>query len=223
MSFQKLLADLETLSTGSANDGDEDVTKAMAADGDDEVAGDDEGAEDDAKIEAAAADGEAAGDDADAGDDGDDDETLGKSLTIVNEDGEHEEAVDATDLLKSLVEKVETIEGETGQVLGKLADLVKSQATQIGALTEQVGKLATAGRGRRAVVSVADKPELTKSLGADGGADEVPEGIPAKEFMAKAMDACSAGKITGLEVARCESYINRGLDVPANIKAKVLG
>jgi hypothetical protein len=33
--------------------------------------------------------------------------------------------------------------------------------------------------------------------------------------MAKAMDACTAGKITGLDVARCESYLNRGLDVPA--------
>lgn len=223
MSFQALLADLEALSTGSANEGDEDVTKSMAADGDDAEGGEGDG--DDAKIEAAAADGEAAGDDADGEAAGDDEgEPLGKSMTIVNENGEEEEAIDATDLLKSLVDKVDGLEGETGKALGILTDLVKSQATQIGALTGQVQKLQAAGRGRRAVVSVADKPELTKSLGADGGeGEDKPEGIPANEFMAKAMEACTAGKITGLDVARCESYLNRGLDVPATIKAKVLG
>lgn len=232
MSFTKLLEDLEALSTGSANVEGDDVAKSMAADGDG-----DEGAEggdaDDAKIEAAAADGDAAGEAADAADGaegaeadegGDDGEQFGKSLRVIGADGEEEEAIDATDLLKSLVEKVEGLEGETGQVLGKLTDLVKSQAAQIGALTEQVGKLASSGRGRRAVVSVNEKPALAKSLGADGGegADK-PEGIPANEFMAKAMEACTAGKITGLEVSRAESYLNRGLDVPANIKAKVLG
>jgi hypothetical protein len=107
MSFQALLADLEALSTGSANEGD-DVTKSMAADG--EVAeggegGDDEGGEggdaDDAQIAAAAADGEAAGEASD--DEGE--AELGKSLTIVGENGEQEEAIDATDLIKSLVEQ----------------------------------------------------------------------------------------------------------------------
>jgi hypothetical protein len=224
MSFQALLADLEALSTGSAtNEGGEDVTKSMANDGDDAGAGD-EGGEaggdaDDAAIAAAAEDGADAG----AAADGDGEDVV-KSIMIVGENGEQEEAVDATELLKSLVERVESIEGETGQVLGKLTDLVKSQAAQIGALTAQVGKLASGGRGRRAVVSVADKPELTKSLGADGGeGGDKPEGIPANEFMAKAMEACTAGKITGLDVARAESYLNRGLDVPASIKTKVLG
>jgi hypothetical protein len=41
--------------------------------------------------------------------------------------------------------------------------------------------------------------------------------------MAKAMDAFESGKISGTQVAQCESYLNRGLDIPANIKAKVLG
>lgn len=232
MSFSKLLEDLDALSNGSANNEGDDVAKSMAADGD----GDD-GAEggdaDDAKIEAAAADGDNAGEAADAGDGaegadadegGDDGEQFGKSLRVIGDDGEEEEAIDATDLLKSLVEKVEGLEGETGQVLGKLADLVKSQASELAALRGQVTKLAGAGRGRRAVVSVAEKPNLAKSLGADGGeGGDQPEGIPAREFMAKAMEACNAGRLTGLEVARAESYLNRGQDVPANIKAKVLG
>lgn len=225
MSFQALLADLEALSTGSANEGGEDVTKSMAADGDDAGAGDDEGGEaggdaDDTAIAAAAADGEASGE---AADDEGDEADLGKSLTIVNEDGEQEEAIDATDLIKSLVERVESNESNMGKAVGLLTDLVKSQAATIGALQGQVNKLAGAGRGRRAVVSVADKPDLSKSLGGeDGGADK-PEGVSANEFMAKSMEAFNAGRITGMEVAQIESRFNRGLDVPATLKTKVLG
>ncbi|MFL5900888.1 MAG: hypothetical protein ACJ75S_06780 [Solirubrobacterales bacterium] len=224
MSFQKLLEDLEAIS-GSQNDGGETVTKSMTADG--EAAGeggDDEGGEaggdaDDAAIAAAAEDGADAGAAADDGDD----EPLGKSLQIVNENGEQEEAIDATDLLKSLVERVEGNETDMTKALTMVTDLVKAQAAQIGALQGQVTKLANAGRGRRAVVSVADKPELNKALGEGGEGGDEPQGIPANEFMAKAMDACSAGKISGLDVARAESYLNRGLDVPASIKTKVLG
>jgi hypothetical protein len=230
MSFQKLLEDLEALS-GSANVEGDDVAKSMAADGDGDEGGEG-GDADDTKIEAAAADGEDAGEATDAADGaegaeadegGDDGEQFGKSLTVIGENGEQEEAIDATDLIKSLVERVESTESNMGKAVGLLTDLVKAQATTIGALQGQVTKLASAGRGRRAVVSVAEKPELTKSLGADGDGAGKPEGITANEFMAKAMEACTAGKITGLEVARAESYLNRGADVPANIKAKVLG
>ena len=221
MSFSKLLEDLEALSTGSEND--DTVVKSMAADGDDAGAGDGDGdgdgdgAEDDAAIAAAAADGEAAGEDADA----DGDEPLGKSLRVIGEDGEEQDAIDATDLLKSLVERVETNETDMTKALTMVADLVKSQAAEIGALRSEVSRLGSAGRGRKAVLTVAEKPgagDLTKSDPVENG-----EGITANDFMAKAMEACTAGKITGLEVSRCESYLNRGLDVPANIKAKVLG
>jgi reverse gyrase len=41
--------------------------------------------------------------------------------------------------------------------------------------------------------------------------------------MAKAMDSFNAGKISGIEVAQCEGRLNAGLDIPAHIKAKVLG
>lgn len=225
--FQKLLGDLEALSVAGSNEGDT-VAKSMPADDADAGADDGEGADggdaDDAAIAAAAADGEAAGEGADDGAADGDDAPLGKSMTIVGEDGETVEAIDATDLIKSLVERVESSESDMGKAVGLLTDLVKSQAAEIGKLTTKVGALAGAGRGRRAVVNIADRPALAKSLGTDGeGEGDAPEGITANEFMAKAMDACTAGKITGLEVAQCESYINRGLDVPANIKTKVFG
>lgn len=227
MSFQALLADLEAFS-GSQNEGD-DVAKSLAeggeaaaaegAEGDDDDAG---GDADDAAITAAAAEGEAAGDDADADADGDagGDEPLGKSMTVIDENGDEQEAIDATDLIKSLVDRVELSETNMGKAVGLLTDLVKSQAATLGTLRSEVSRLGSAGRGRKAVISVAEKPgaaDLTKSDPADEG------GITSKDFMAKAMDACTAGKITGLEIARCESYLNRGLDVPANIKTKVLG
>lgn len=226
--FQKLLGELEELSAA----GNEDVTKSMATDGDDDAGaeGEGEGAEDDAAIAAAAADGEAAGEAADAAGEGEGEgegDELGKSLTVIGENGEEEEAIDATDLLKSLVAKAEHFDGVEQDLLKGLTlvtDLVKSQAAEIGSLKGQLATLAGAGRGRRAVVSVSERPALAKSLGADGAVEgDAPEGIPANEFMAKAMDAFSAGKITGGEVSRAESYINRGLDVPASIKTKVLG
>lgn len=228
MSFAQLLADLDTLSTATA-EGDT-IVKSMAAEGDDDgaaagaddgaAADDGAGAEDDAAIAAAAADGEAAGEAADAGE-GEGDEPLTKSFRFSTDDGEEVEAVDATDLLKSLVERVESNETDMGKAVGMLTDLVKSQVAELGALRSEVSRLGSVGRGRKAVVTIADKPgagDLAKSLPGEGE-----EGITANDFMAKAMDACTAGKITGLEVARCESYLNRGLDVPANIKTKVLG
>jgi hypothetical protein len=126
---------------------------------------------------------------------------LGKSLKIVGENGEEEEAIDATDLIKSLVDRVDA-----------------TRATWQGA-RPAYGSREVAGRpdrradraghqaGSAPVVAVArscrspTSPELTKSLDGEGG-EEKPEGITANEFMAKAMDACTAGKITGLEVAR---------------------
>ncbi len=213
MSFQKLLDELEALSAGKTAD---DVTKSMGT----EDEGDDNAA-DDTKIAEAAADGEAAGESEDGKDDdgsNDDGEQLGKSFRFQTEDGEEVEALDATDLLKSLVAKVDSNESQMGRAVSILTDLVKSQATEIGGLRSEVSRLASLGRGRKTMVTVAEKPDagdLNKSDPAD-------EGIPASDFMAKCLTAQSAGKITSLDVARAESYINRRLDVPADIKAKVL-
>lgn len=225
MSFQKLLDDLEALSSSKPADLAKAIGEGAEGDADGGAGeGDADGDADDDAIAAAAADGaDAGGDDAGGDDEGD---ALGKSLKIIGEDGEEQEAIDATDLIKSLVDRVESTETDMTKALTKVADLLKSQATEIGALRGQVGKLASAGRGRRAVLAVSEKPALSKALGGEGAeggeGGEQPEGMPADQFMAKAMEACTAGRITGLDVSRCEAYINRGQDVPESLKSKVL-
>lgn len=221
MSFNKLLAELDALAINS--EADSDLGKSMAAD--EGEAGDESGAdgvddEDDAGIAAAAEEGEEAGaaeeaEGEDAGEDGAED--FGKSFRFTTDDGNEHEGVDATEMLKSLVGRMDSSEAMLGKALGQMIDLVKSQGSAITALNKEVSRLGSSGRGRKTVVSISEKPgpeTMAKSDPAD-------EGIGAGEFMAKCMVAQGAGKLTGREVARAESYINRGLDVPADIKAKV--
>lgn len=213
MSFEKLLAELD------------EMNKAMGAD---------DGADDDTKISEAAAEGEAAGDDDPDGDgdgdveedvDGDGEEgegdEFGKSFRFTTEGGEEVEALDATDLIKSLIERMDQNDDMLGKALASMVDLVKSQGSEISALRSEVERLGQTGRGRKTVVTMAERPEpatMAKSDPVDGE-----DGIPTSEFMSKALTAQASGKILGVEVARAESYINRGLPVPADIVRKVMG
>jgi hypothetical protein len=48
------------------------------------------------------------------------------------------------------------------------------------------------------------------------------EGITPDEFMAKALIALDAGRITGLDVARAEAYLNKGQQVPTELAQRIL-
>jgi len=190
----------------------------------------DEGA--DKKIQAAADEGEADPDlenqngDGDGDDEGEDDGApITKSFRFTLEDGTEVEAEDGTELVKSLMEQQAGDRAAIEQVMGATLDLVKSmRAAQakdrelIKSLQSQVASLSTKGAGRKAVLSVNEKTPATmrKSV------DDEPQGLSGQEFLAKAIDAQGAGKITGLDVARCESALNHGEPVPADIVANVL-
>lgn len=207
-SFDALLADITA--TG------EDLTKAIAA-------------SDDGQIAAAAAEGEGDGEGDEDKDTDKDGEKLTKSLTVIGEDGEQSQAVDATDLLKSLMARVETGEVKTGEVLGAFMGLVKQQGELIKSLAGEVRALGSQGRGRRSVLTVHDKPgateDLTKSLaaGAAEGDGEKPVGLNGQEFLAKALAAAKDGRIGYSDASLCETYINRGAQPPAEIVRAVLG
>jgi hypothetical protein len=211
MSFNALVADLEALQKSQTlGDAGDDQRIAEAA-GEGEDAAGAEGAE-----------GAGDGGDADAGEDG---ELMGKSFAMTLEDGTVIEAVDGTALVKSLIEKHDALvaqasaqEEELTKALTTMVDTIKGQGALIKSLQETVARLSGEGRGRRAVVSVAEKPGATpmaKSQSADG--------IPAAEFMAKCESLMMAGKLTGREVAIAESRLNNGMSVPAEIVAKVTG
>ncbi len=199
----------------------EALAKSVPAEGD----GDD-------KIAAAAAEGgdgqggEPDGDEGKAGvSDGDGDEgkaPMAKSFKVTTADGEEVDAVDATELIKSLSDKVETLGGKLTETEGALAkaltdtlELVKGQTKLIKSLTDRVGELASAGRGRKAVVSVQEP--MAKSQPAE------PEGIKPGELLSKVLEAQKAGRIMARDVSAVETYLNRNAEVPAHLVKAILG
>lgn len=214
--FDALLAELTTAH-------DETITKALKPA---------DGASDDKKIVAAAADGGV--DTAKVGDkddkdgkaavvaegdgDGDGDgKPFAKSFKLKLADGSEVDALDGTELFKALTTRVEDTEGVLSKALRLAVDLIKAQGTAVAALQADVAKFADSGKGRKAVLSIAEKPAIAETLAKAGD----PEGITPDQFMTKAMSAMAAGKILGSDVSRCEAYFNRGLQPPAELVAKV--
>lgn len=213
MSFDKLLSEIQAL--GSEQ---ETMSKALpAGDG-----------EDDANIQAAAEDGgdmDGDGDGAGDGEGGDEsDDTLGKSLGMVTlADGTQAEAVDGTEMVKSLLSQIDEMksgsavrETQMAKALEGVVSLAKSQATMLKSLQAQVAKLSGEGRGRKAVLTVTEKTPSGTPM-----SKSEPAGLSSQEFMSKALTAQAAGKIRGVEIATIEGYLNRGMPVPEHLVARV--
>ncbi len=146
---------------------------------------------------------------------------LTKSLTL--EDGE--EVIDATEMIKSLQETqtehaeilakampqfIELLQGQRAMIQQQ-GDLIKSMQTRLDQFAGQ-------GRGRKAVVTIVDKPNpgetpMNKSL-------EQPQ-FTSGQILAKSLELQKAGKLTGLDVSRCENAIQAGVAIPADILAKI--
>lgn len=136
----------------------------------------------------------------------------------------NEEFIDATELIKSL----QDTQGEHSDLLAKaipqllgLAQsqrgMIEQQGELIKSMQTRIEQLAGQGRGRKAVVSIVDKPNpgetpLTKSL---------EQQITPNQILAKALDMQKEGKLTGLEVSRCENALRSGVPVPADIMARI--
>ena len=219
--FEKLLGELDALQTANANVPDllkaaPAAAAAGAAEGDEGKAeGDDAGAGDGDDDKNIAANGDAAG--ADAGAEGDDDMT--KSFRILDADGNEIDGIDGTEMLKALAGRVDATDSMLSKAFGGLMTLVKSQSEAITALVAKVDTLGGQGRGRKTVVAIVDKPDLSKAL--ENGNDD-DKGMSPGEFMAKALEAQKGGKITGQDVAMAEGYLNRGMEVPPRLVARVL-
>lgn len=121
--------------------------------------------------------------------------TFGKSFEFVDDAGAKHEAVDATDLVKSLIARVDSVDEVLAKALTSMAGSLKAQGELIKSLSGQVQSLSGQGRGRKAVLSVVEKPaigEMTKSQ---------PEaGVTPEQFFAKANAAFDAGKISGKDL-----------------------
>jgi hypothetical protein len=178
---------------------------------------------DEAKIQAAAAesglDGDGDADDMGGEPDGDEDDkpAMAKSFKFTLEDGTEVEAQDGSELVKSLQDRVEKNEGQMMKALETAVGLIKGQGDLIKSMQDQNKKLSGEGRGRKAVVSVVEKP----SPGEGVMAKSEPVGMSHDQFFAKAMVAQREGRISGTEIAMAEACLNRGEAIPQNIVQRV--
>lgn len=143
---------------------------------------------DDSSIAAAAADGEDK--------DEDDQPAFGKSFEFVDERGAKHEAVDATNLVKSLIERVDTVDNVLAKALTSMSSSLKTQGDLIKSLSAQVQTLSSQGRGRKAMLTVSEKPSVGDTMAKSQGEP----GITPEQFFAKANAAFDTGKITGKEL-----------------------
>lgn len=204
--FDELLASLK-----QAEDEQAALVKALPA----------EDGEDDEAIQAAAADGDDTETDdvnpEDEDEDEDDNEKpMAKSVTALI-DGEEIEAVDATELLKSLDARIGKHEDVLAKALAHTVSTMKAQGELIKSMQAQIVKLAGQGKGRKTVLTVVEKPAAGEQPLAKSEA-----GVTPQEFMVKANAAFSGGKLTGQELTTADVAIRSGVPVPQSIVAKVL-
>lgn len=214
--YEKLLEELETMAKAMPGDdaADDDKIAAAAANANPDADGDGDNDVTGEHIEPDGDEGAGA-----EGGDGDGDETMGKSFALKLDDGTELEAIDGTELVKSLMARVESNEGTVMKALGTAVDLLGKQGNMIKSLQDEVKKLAGEGRGRKTVVSVSEKPVAGATMAKSQGAAD---GLSANEFMAKALAAQASGRLTGLDVARAESALNKGLPVPQDVVNRVI-
>ena len=171
-----------------------------------------EDGEDDEAIQAAAADGDTDADNENPedheepdGDEGKGGKPLAKSVTAMV-DGEEVEAIDATDMLKSLEARVNEHDSVLAKALTSTLATVKAQGDLIKSLQAEVKKLAGKGAGRKTVLSIVEKPAAGEQVMAKSEQD----GMTPQQFMAKANAAFTAGKLTGKELTTLDVAIRNG-------------
>lgn len=207
MSYEALLEELETLQK-SMDQGDSDDEKIAAA-----AAADDEDDEHEEPDGDEGVDGE--------GDDDGDEGSMAKSFSFQLDTGEVVEAVDGTELVKSLQNEVallkserETAASQSEKVFQAVLGQLKSQGQLIKSLSAQVEKLSSEGRGRKSIA--APNAAMAKSMGADAG------GLTPDRLLAKANAAFDAGRISGKELTVIDVSLRHGAALDDGLMARVL-
>lgn len=144
---------------------------------------------------------------------------LTKSLMI---DGEPVEVIDADGLLKSLgalEERIATTvdQAQLTKCLNPMLELIQGQNTLIKSMGERLEALAGSGRGRKAVLTITERP----APGEQVLAKSEPVQLSVPDLLAKSLQAQREGKITGADVARVEVALQSGLSAPADVLARI--
>lgn len=209
MSYEKLLDDLETLQKSYAAEEDDKKIQAAAAEAKGEE--DEEELDENGKPIVKPA----------AKKDGEEDVPMAKSFIVTTADGEKHEAVDGTELIKSLNDKVEALQKgaesektDLTKSLTILANVIKSQGALIKSLNDKVEIISNQGAGRKSVST--PTPAMIKSLQSD-------QPLSGQEFMLKANAAFDAGRITGKDLTVCDVALRMGSTLDQNLVNKILG
>jgi hypothetical protein len=208
MSFEKLLEELDTMAKAFGDEAAKDDEKIKAAAADGNVDADDDGEDDVTGEKKGAADGDK------------DDEPMGKSFAFTLENGEVIEAMDGTEMVKSLMARVESTEGVMAKALSQAVELIGKQGEMIKSLRADVAKIASSGSGRKAVLSVAEK---TTAGAAPEQLAKSATGLTKQEFFAKANAAFDTGRITGKELTVIDVSLRSGSEIDQGLVAKVVG
>ena len=222
MSFEQMADELELLAKSRKQEEkeveDDDEKKiADAADGGGDAAAELPGGDVKEADEAEGEDGESESDEK-GGKKG---KPFGKSF-MANIDGKEVEAFDATDLIKSLSAQVEEINGQRAaenasltKALNTTHEILKSQGEEIAMLKSQIETLSNAGRGRKTVVTIAEKQTSAPLAKSQSG------GVSSGEFMAKCLAAQKSGRISAFDVGRANIALESGLAVPPDVVARM--
>lgn len=206
--FEKLMAEIQGLSADQ-----ETMAKALPADD----------GKDEEKIQAAAGEGgsdTSVEDPADNAVDPADDKPMAKSFTLTLEDGTVVEAQDGAAMVKALSDRLDVVvteKAELAKALEATVDMTKGFMPLIKSMQDQIAKLSGEGRGRKAVVSVTEKPAPGAVM-----AKSEPVGVSHNEFFAKALAAQKEGRLSGVDIATAEASLNRGEPIPQSIVARVM-
>lgn len=149
-----------------------------------------------------------------------DNRPLAKSFRFELDDGSAVEAVDATDLLKSLHDDLaglrasRTSEAQAVETGFKgLLTLVKGQGALLKSLQAQVAKLADSGRGRKSLTG--GEADLAKAQAA------TPE-LTGPLLLAKAHTAFEAQRISGKELSTLDVLLRHGETPDADLVRRIL-
>lgn len=184
--YDKLLEELDLLQKAY---GDEGVDQKIAAAAEDD---DDDHDEPDADDMGGPSDGD------EDNEDDEDFQPIAKSFAFQLDTGETVEAVDGTELLKSLSDSVAQTDARLEKSFGEAVTLMKSMHSEIASLKKQVAKLSGEGRGRKAVVNVHESAEpMAKSQ----------SGLTPNDLMVKAQAAFAEGKLSGRELNELDASL----------------
>lgn len=156
-------------------------------------------------------------------------EPLGKAFAVTLESGDTVEAYDATLVLKSFDDRLNNLDIWTAQRSdaieqlrtevqaltqgyaddrANLETLLRTQASLIKSLSEQITVLGTTPRDRKSVLNVHERPVASTGTSPT---------VTVDDLMTKAMAAQRNGHLTSFDIARLEATTARGIPPPADI------